>query len=445
MTTPLNNRLDQVVTPYDSATRLVKMGLIVDSNGLRNSGRWVGHVDDWDVQHVGAFIGGSAQDSVGTTFEATNGTITMASGAGVSCVKLDPGDAWPDANTEDHINWSRKWYSDGAINPNFQNHGIYGLTTGNWANSFNLDTRKTARVILRDAASTYERVRVVEHRGGSNGTSYHFGRNTDSVEFDQSGELRVLEIPIRAAGALGSLGGSPVGVAIQDSNDSDSDRGLEILGALVYNSAASNDFPSTGLIVSHTGHSGWSAYDHLNNQSDAAKTALIEAHEGFDVMMICLGHNAEDSGTKAENYKLLAEKWAALHIAAGYSAPDFIIKVGWAANGSALSREEVDSIFQMTLENGHAWISDWDFYEGLNPEVFDPARYSMDLNGVHPDNSGGVTATAKNIALDIEWHWQPENIQTYTGVLPGKPPGVFAGPLSAGAVASQPITMGISI
>ena len=98
-----------------------------DSQSIRTEERWTGQTQKWDMQHVGMFVSGTSNASVGNSFSpntVTNLTTSL----------LNFGDAWNDGNTTDHLAWSREWQQAATPITNFTEHGVWGISTGGFAN-----------------------------------------------------------------------------------------------------------------------------------------------------------------------------------------------------------------------------------------------------------------------------------------------------------------------
>lgn len=410
MTTPLNANLSRIVLPTAAGDRLVKVLVVHDSQGLRQTNRWVGQTPKWNVQHVGAWCHSVNQQSAGVYYSEISGA---AYGATITTTRKQSTDDWGDGNTSDHVGWGNEWDVAGTMSPNFSELGRYAIYDNGsvYTLPFDKDARKNARVLLRDESGAFARMRLSEYRSGSVGQSDDFGLAGDPVQFDGSGALRLLNWPIRAAGTLGSAGGNPVGVVVKDSNNLDTNRDLNILGALIYNSPSGEAFPTAGMILANIGHSGWSAYDHVNRQSSAVRTAMCAAMEGVDLIIPMLGHNAEDSGTYADNMRALIEAWNTTHAGMGYGNPDYLLMAPWASAASNMNASKVADLYSIAKSGNHGFINLHDSYGGLEldgrSEQLDgtPVTYSMDGSNLHPDDA----TTARAIAMDIEWHMQPEN------------------------------------
>lgn len=421
MSVPINANLDQITLPTAASSQLLKVLIVHDSQGLRQTNRWVGQTPKWDIQHVGAFCHSVNQQSAGVFYSEVSGA---AYGATITTTRMDDIDDWGDGNTSDHIGWGNKWDVAGTISPNFSELGRYAIYDNGtvYTRAFDKDTRKNARVILRDQSGAFARMRVSEYRSASTGNSDDFGIAGDPVVFDGSGALRILNWPIRAAGSLGSAGGNPVGVVIRDSNNLDTNRDLNILGTLIYNSPTGEDFPTSGMVLANTGHSGWSAYDHVNRQSSAAKTAMIAAMEGIDLIIVMLGHNAEDSGTYSDNIQSLITEWNTRHTGQGYGNPEYLLIAPWRSDASQMGAASTrpSELYAIAKTGGHGFINLYDSYgaaelDGRTEQLDGTSTtYTMDGSNLHPNDA--TTATA--IAKDIEWHFDEANwVPAITGGL----------------------------
>jgi len=407
----LNKNLDKIVLPTRASSSLTKVLIVGDSQSLRTEERWVGQTQKWAIQHVGAFIHGVGNAAVGQSHSANPDSSDF--GATITRTSLIQQTNWGDGNTSDHIQHSRSWDVAGTISPNFSNLGTYQWAVGGHTNAIDLDARKNSRTILRDAAGTFARMRIAERRGTSNGASEDFGIGGDPVVFDASDALRILNWPIRNEATFPGSGSSPVGIVVKDSNNNDTNRELQILGSLIYNSPSGETFPSTGLVLTNTARSSWSAYDLVNRQSVAARKSLIDVAEGYDLIIFMTGHNAEDSGAYKANMESLIDTWKDAHTDNGYSSPDVLCIAPWNADVShAMTASKASDLLDICTENTYGYISMWDSYDGLTPDgratqldgtvVTDGIELDV---GVHPNAAKDAIAFAK----DIEWHFQEEN------------------------------------
>jgi len=409
MSTPLNENLDTTVLPTRALDLLTKVGTVGDSQSIRTQETWVGQTQKWDMQHVGMFVSGASQQSVGHYFSPN--TV-----AGLTNSQLGMGSAWNDGNTSDHLAWSREWQQGSAIG-NYTNHGVYGLTTGGFENAFDFNTRKNSRTLVRfegsSAGETYERMRIYEYRGSTRGAASDVGWTNGSSVVDDplftTPGIYLVNHEIRPAGTFGTSGQIPVGIQVTDNNKNDANRDLQILGSLVYNSPSGEDFPSTGLVLCHTAQPSYSAYDLVNRQSAAARAAMCNLVDGFDLMIFMLGHNNEDSGTYSDNMTSLINAWKTAHTDEGYSVPDILCIAPWAATGSNMDATKASDLHLLCRAGGYGFINLWESYGGVTPdgrtERLDGVSATYALDPIHPDDV--TTATA--IAKDIEWHFQSDN------------------------------------
>ena len=407
----INKNLEKIVLPTRASSALTKVLIVGDSQSLRTEERWVGQTQKWAVEHVGAFIHGAGNSAVGQSFSANPDTNDW--GATITRNSLIQQSDWGDGNTSDHIQHSRQWDVAGTITPNFSSLGAYQWAIGSHTVAIDLDARKNSRTILRDAAGTFARMRIAERRGTTDGAADDFGIGGDPVVFDASGALRILNWPIRDEATFSGSGPSPVGIEIKDSNNNDTNRDLQILGSLIYNSPSGETFPTTGLILTNTARSSWSAYDLINRQSVEARKSLIDVVEGYDLVIFMTGHNAEDSGAYKANMESLIGTWKDAHTDNGYSSPDILCIAPWNADVvHSMDASKASDLLDICTTNDYGYISMWDSYDGLTPDgratqldgtvVTDGIELDV---GVHPNAAKDAIAFAK----DIEWHFQPEN------------------------------------
>ena len=415
---PLNLNLERVALPPESDDRLLKILLIGDSQMGQSGNRLAGQVQKWDVDIVGRLLSCEYQGSAGVLFTSVTGG---AYGAILTSTRIALGDDHGDGNTGSHFHHSRRFGVLGSIQPDFSALGTIGMLPGAPTRPADLDSRKNARVAIYDRPGGFTRFRLSEIRGGTQGDSTDYGLPADpGPELTGAGVVRWFNHTIRPAGELGSAGQSPVGIVYKDSDALDSDRSLHTLGALIHNSPSGTDFPDHGLVVAHISQSGWSAYDHLHTLNEDAIDAAVQMAEGFDTVMIVLGHNREDDFNASTNpnaypinMKALADRITARHLANAFDAPDVVMVAPWPLGTPALNvriATQTHDLHELCADEGYGFINLFDFFGGQSlGGVMDTPRgqatYVMDAAGTHPND----TATASNLMLDIEWNFDPSN------------------------------------
>lgn len=414
---PLNLNLARAVLPPDADDRLVKILLIGDSQMGQSSNRLAGQVQRWNAPFVGRLLSCENQPGAGVQFTHMTGNVY---GAFVLSERLQLGDNHGDGNTGSHFHHSRRFSVTGEITPDFSRLATMGLVAGNYTRRPDFDARKNARVAVYDKAGAFDRFRIAEHRGGVTGHASDLGLPDDEgPTLVGDGTIKWFHRAIRPAGELGSPGALPVGITIHDADHNDSNRTLSVLGTLIHDSPSGSDFPDRGLVVSHVSRSEWSAYDHLHRLDTQALDAIIDMNEGFDTVMIVLGHNREDDFNATTNplaYPInldaLAQRVRARHAALGYPEPGFVMVAPWPIGSQHIPRltSQTAQLADLCREKGYGFINLFDFFGGVMPDgpTATPRgmfTYTLDPFGTHPADA----ATATNLMLDIEWSFDPAN------------------------------------
>lgn len=426
MTKPLNLNLAGKVLPSQASSRLVKSLFVGDSQFGQTSQRLMGQIQKWNVPFVGRYCGMESQSSIGVFFSAVTGSPGGNYGsASLASTRVELGQDWGDGETGKHFHHGRRFTVTGSITTNFQELGRSQLAAGGYTQTYNRDLRHYGKVAAYDRVGQgigggFTAFRISEIRGTTSG-------NSTDITLPGTGGIVLGGREIRQAGAAGlGTAGNDVGLVIRDGNGNDADRSLHILGTLLYQSPASDDFPSAGFIPFQISQASWSAHEHLNTLDVTAINAAIQMAEGFDSIFIMLGHNAETAGTWAENLETLRNLLVDRQVSEGFSTPDVVLIAPWNINSGAGQiarlRDQADVMFDLADATGDGFINLLDFYGEAQPdgELTTPrGTFTYDLDGslVHPNDA----ATAELIAKDIEWHFDEANWYT---------PPVSGGPIS---------------
>lgn len=392
---PINANLDRITLPTDAESSLVKVLILHDSQGLRQSNRWVGQTQKWPVEHTGMFIHAVSNTSVGLYHEVD----PFVQGYTYTTALLDPDDAWPDGNDTDHVQHSRLVSLTSNPTPNFRTICAYGWVPGGFAVALDMAARKFSKTLVRSGANTFVDIRLQEYRDSG-------GQTTDFTGLPLDGSVVSLEREIREFASAETA----VGIRVQDGVLNDDGLDLEVLGSLIYNSASGSDLPADGLVLVNAGWSGWSATEHLNGQSEQVRESLAEIVGGYDLIILMFGHNAELTGDIPTNFNALINAWKAAHTAVGASEPDFLIIAPWESTGThSMNATRAAQMYQVAIAGGHGFISLWDSYSEVTPagrtERLDGVAADYTLDPLHPDDA----ETAEAVAMDIWWHFQPAN------------------------------------
>lgn len=415
MPVPLNANLAGKALPSLADTQLVKTLFIGDSQFGQTSQRLMGQIQKWNVPFVGRYCGMENQSSIGVFFSSVTGAPGGTYGlASLASTRVELGQDWGDGETGKHFHHGRKITITGTFQSgdppgvNFQELAQSKLAAGGYTQTYNRDIRHYGKVAAYDRVGQgvgegFSKFRITEIRGSSVGSS------TD-ITLPGTGGIVLGGREIRASGSLGTAG-NDVGLVIRDSNASDADRSLHLLGTLLYQSPSDDDFPSTGFIPFQISQSGFSAYDHLNTTDVAAIDAAITMAEGFNSVFIMLGHNVEDAGTFANNVTTLRNLVAARHVAASLPVPDFVLVAPWNIQDQVVRlRAQADTLYDLARTYNDGFINLFDFYDGqvptgtLNTPRATGLTYTLDP-ATHPGNA----TTAEYIAKDIEWNFNPAN------------------------------------
>lgn len=412
---PLNLNMAEVVLPSASEDRLVKFLLVGDSQMGQSPSRLAGQVQKWDADIVGRLMLCVFQSEAGVYFTSVVGDQYNAS---LTSTLVALGENHGDGNRGSHFHHSRRFSVLGNIDPNGSQLGAIGMVRGAYTRPPDPDLRKNARVAIYDRTGGFTRFQLAALRGWSKDTGESFGGPSDpGPTLDGSRTIRWYNKTIPPAGELGTPGQYPVGIVIRDDDGLDANRSLSLVGALVHNSPEGSEFPDRGLVVSQLSQDGWSAYDHLNTLNQDAIDAIIDMNEGFDTVMVVLGHNLEDDtalnpDAYPDNLRALAQRLTDRHLAAGLPQPSFIFVSPWplASDTSGRMARQTTHLRQLCEQDGHGFVNLYDFFQGqpLNGTVTTPratATYTMDAGRTHPNNP----VTAANFMRDIEWSFDPAN------------------------------------
>ena len=363
---------------------------------------------------MGHHIPGKAMNSVGN--QVTSYTVT-----GVTHTELTPGDAWSSGgDTTVHWNESR----DIASNTNLANFTdlLDCMADESDFDAFDLSGPLCFRAAFHNHADSQLRVSLKEKRGTTEGNNANYGNGgsgtnyAGDVDWDETGDIVICHKGIRGTTAM-SGGSAEVGVIIEASGSDETDKQLRYLGGLLHKTGGTDatpdlTMPSSGTLFAWIARSGWSAYDLINNLATAALDAMIDAAEGFDTIIIPLGHNTEDSGDHDDNMETLANKVLTRHSTLGYDAPKIILTSMWSYDSNQARMEaQADAVFTKANANDWGFVNLYKTYNGDDPATngarFDgtPATYTMDASNLHPAN----VTTSTNIARDFYEHFEDGN------------------------------------
>lgn len=363
---------------------------------------------------MGHHIPGKAMNSVGNQ-------VTSLAVANLTHTELQPGDEWSSGGDADvHWNESRDMASSANL-ANFTEM-LECMADASDFDAFDLSGPLCFRAAFHNHVDSMTRVSIKEKRTTTDGNNANYGdggsgTNYDGdVAWDESGDVVVCHKGIRGATAM-TGGSAEVGVTIETSGSDETNKQLRYLGGLLHKTGGNDSvpdlsMPSSGTLFAFIARSGWSAYDLINNLATAALDAMISAAEGFDTVVIPLGHNQEDSGAHAANMESLGNKVISRHTALGYDAPKIILVAMWSydANQSRM-QSQADAVFAKANTKSWGFVNLFKTYNNLDPSSngkrFDgsEATYTMDANNLHPAD----TTTAQNMARDFYEHFEDGN------------------------------------
>jgi len=412
MPAPLNWNLDKIALPTQATTKLSRKVIwIGDSQSEQSVERMGGQIpENIDAPITGLMAYNINQQSVGihaNAFDITGPPSTTS-------VSVEPGSAWPGgASSGFHLGYSRSiLVSGGDLSNNTEVHSV-GLTNASgFTGTLDLDSEWSAIVAYVNDSASWVGVGLQEFRNTTDGNTVNVGNGGGAGDadgnFDRAGGLDLItasdgsgtiEASIRAAGAggFGSEGDEPVGINFitRGTSGDEEDLYLQIVGTYFKNAAAGS-YPSGGLQFIPIFQGGYSADDHLDEIDNAARLAAVQAINGADLVVIMLGHNPENSGTRADNIEQLANNMITRHTGAGFAEPDILVIAPWQSDGAgSWTESEANSIYTKCRQNGWGFINLWRYYGGDSPGALD--GYTMDGSDIHPGNA----ATANLIAEDI--------------------------------------------
>lgn len=412
--TPINANLDKISLPTDAdASTRHKMLLIGDSQGGHSVDRLGGWYNLWDLPWGGRLASlrdrqtadGAYWARVTMASVGAAPALTFTAGTGPQDTISPPADQWPSDDSTMGLKHGAAWVYGGDV-ANNENFFLRATLLGSvYPNNWIAAKALTARVLYRANGSTVSEIRARPIRNGTS-TGLALPRalaSTGGVDhFDVAIPLGFGTDADNCGFAL--LAGADV---VESAGDT-----IEVLGYYLFETAAA----SNGFHLWDIGASGDTAQKHLNRLTDAEIDAMIEAADGYDSVMILLGHNTES--TYAASMEALAEKWIARHLAAERDAPGILVVTPWARGtdgGNARMAAQNQAMYDLCVAQDWGFISLFEMYEGEIPagEITTPrttATYTLDAGSLHPDDA----VTAQQFVEDIEWHWDPANWQQPT-------------------------------
>lgn len=425
MPSPLNANLDDKVLPASSSSQLVKTLFIGDSQMGQSTNRLMGQVGKWNVPFAGRYVAMENQTGTGIAMDLRTGAI---GGATVSNSRLSLGEDWGNGNVGTHHHHSRKITVTGNFSSNF--NAVAGPHLTNTGYTVPLDM--TSQYFFRAAFyspgnnSSWAGIRLSERRSNNAGISsdHTLTAGTEGYQIVGMGIRNTFNNPATKVGAY--LRNTVTGTA--------NNRNLNIIGAFIYRSPwtviSESIMPANGFLPAHISASGWSAFDHLNTLTNAGLDSMIEMAEGFDTVMVMLGHNVEDNGqvNYVPNLVLLKARITARHVALGFDAPQYVFIAPWpAVNADTVTRlsSQTAALYDHCRTSGDGFINLFDYFGGVIPSgsinvprlAKGTATYTLDP-AVHPNDA----STAQNFMLDIEWNmlsdnWVPDQAAPVVGLI----------------------------
>lgn len=396
-----NRNLDRGLWIGDaSSTRRRKVAWFGTSQSEQNSVRMGGHIPRQIQSPVtGLMVYTVSNQAVGIyNLNATVAGMTRRNPQPATS-SSDPNAAWGgDGNESDNLGYSLELAFSSNITINTEIHRT-GLVQPGLFFDLDLDSQWIMRSVYRSETTTLSGIKLAAFSGATVGTA-------SSITFppvDTPGTINIQEFTLPGTDTLGSPGDTPRGVVFQTNTGNDTGKYLPILGNAFIRSDDGSTPVDFGLMFASVFQGGYSAYDHINRISSAARQALIEAFDGFDEVWIEIGHNPEDSGRVEDNVKALGHLIMQDHAAKGYPLPKIGIVIPWASSGSSFDAASADRLERMAWENRWGCVNFWEIYNGTDPGTNgmdyhgNPRAYNMDGSNLHPADS----TTAGYIAEDF--------------------------------------------
>ena len=424
---PLNMNLRGKVLPPHSDTQLVRCLMIGDSQMTPANARLFGAICKWDIDFVGRQIPFQLGSLSGFSYSGTEGSPY---GGWIFGTTVLLGQSWGSGGGagESHLTGRRISISGTVVSPSFgavNEVARLVMTAGQYERPVDLDSLKVAKVAYWDTENQDANGGVPSFTlHGVRGSSVCFS-GTESVAPQATGASAYSTVRILPAGELGSSG-EWAGAVIAVTPDTYENHAIHAFGALIHNTEISYDgenivylLPEQGFIPFTFARSGWNAHNHNTITSDSAIDVAIEMVEGYDVVVVMLGHNSEpgfhqNNSVYATNLQFLKARINARHAALGREAPDWVFIAPWNVIGDSVSDRlviQTQRLFEMCELTGDGFINLFHFYDnGVIPsgEIRTPRgthTYTLDSGQAHPLDAH----TAREIARDIFWHFLPEN------------------------------------
>lgn len=348
----------------------------------------------WDVPFVGQeiVIGASSSGYTVNNFGITNLAYHL----------VDLNSGWNDGGSEDFFAPSAsEWVCVDDVQSPGSRFGRYRINFGSgninapYSQPWGVGVDLVARIAVRTGPGTVPAVETRAERGGTVDSSGRITHQLDTID-----GIQILEQPIPASIDLfAEIAG--VGLYLPSGSIEQTGQTLQVLGVIITRAGMPNQTPN-GFMMSYQGRGGWNIQDHLTRTSNLSRRALVRMTDATHVM-IMLGHNREPEGSKifAQRLAELVSAWEASFVLEGYQRPTFVFVVPWPLEGKLaseyLSQVNTDMRSRARLNHRDVFVSFYDYFSGISPEIANPGRYTLDGGHVHP----GDIDTAVNLSDDL--------------------------------------------
>ena len=347
----------------------------------------------WDVRFVGE------QLVVGN---GSAGYLISNSSAGIPGLGYELRDVsmgWGDGGPNDfYAIRGHEWTTYNDINAIGSRMGRFRLRfnptiTAPWNEPWGIGADLRARILVRTSPDTVPAIEVRSERGNVVSSTAR-----GVYELNNVWGIQIIDHPIPAD--FNPMG-DDVGIGLYFPSGYEEQKGqrLQILGVMIERVGLPN---GSGSLIAYQGRGGWSMHDHLSSLTQTSRLSLIEATDA-DHVMIILGHNQEPGGIGSvePNLDLLVAQWEAAYKALGRSRPHFIYVCPWAIVTPSASEYmlEVERVMRAkaAAQRMDLFINYLPLHDYTRPDIFDPARYSLDGPQVHP----GDVDSAVNLSHDL--------------------------------------------
>jgi len=361
-----------------------------NSNGVRTQ------MHGWDSNFVGDLV------TVGNNASGYEATMGNAGNPDLFYRPVDVSTGWGDSGPRDFFAVAgHEWRCFADIPSNGARIARYRLnfsvlnTDSPWDESWGVGENIVARIAIRNNPNSVRAIQTRPERG-----ELIVGQLGRTHILDQGWGIQIIEqrIPASIDPDADRMG---VGLFFPPNRTEEDGMNLQVLGVTFHKADRFWNI-ERGTFIGYQGRASFSVWDHIELFSQQSRVALIEMIDP-DYIMIMLGHNTEANGflSYEPGLIMLSKLWDSAFTSLRRPRPSFIFVSPW---GVGLSDEQpylgaanrVNERIGMSARTKW-YVSLFDRYDRVSPEVFDPATYNMDLWHVHPQDA----ATGRRIAEDL--------------------------------------------